>query len=76
MNKIFLVAFGFILLVNLLFDLKRLRKQHKSIKGMYITLYTLTCITFISMIIGIKIPMPTHFFIKQVSPWVFSIVHH
>ncbi|NOU94602.1 hypothetical protein GC093_15435 [Paenibacillus sp. LMG 31456] len=75
MNKIFLTAFAFLLLMNLLFDLKRLRKQNKSLKGLYITVYSLTCFTFITILFGVKLPMPTHFFINQVSPWVFSIVH-
>lgn len=75
MNAVFLVVSGLLLLLHLILDLKRLRKQHKSIKATYITLYCLTGCLFICIALGIKLPMPTRFFLNHVSPWMFSHVH-
>ncbi|TDF93863.1 hypothetical protein [Paenibacillus piri] len=75
MNSLFLVAFAFLLLMNLFFDVKRLRKQYKTIKRLYIVIYTLTCGMFICVLMDIKIPMPTRYFIDHISPWVFSLVN-
>jgi len=75
MNNIFLVVFTLLFLILLLFDLKRIRMQHKSIKRLYITLYILTGGTFICMLLGIKLPSPTRFFLNQVSPRVFDFIY-
>ncbi|MDF2964216.1 MAG: hypothetical protein K0S39_5951 [Paenibacillus sp.] len=74
MNRVFMVVFALLLLVNMLFDLKRIRKQHKSLKWLYVTVYTITSALFVCTVVGIRIPMPTRFFINHVSPWVFSFI--
>jgi hypothetical protein len=74
MNTLFLIAYALLLLLNLFSDIKRMRKQHNSLKGLYVTLYTLSAAMYLCIVLRVEITMPTRFFINRVSPWVVSII--
>ncbi|WP_028551865.1 hypothetical protein [Paenibacillus sp. UNC451MF] len=74
MNSIFMVFLLIIMVITFLFDLRKLRSQKKPLRGLYYCIFAVTFAIYLSTLMGIKIPMPTGFFIHKVSPWVYSIV--
>ncbi|CAG7653444.1 hypothetical protein ACFQI7_31745 [Paenibacillus allorhizosphaerae] len=75
MNSQFLLWVLLLMLYLLFLDLKAIPKLGKSMKRMYFSLLFLTGLLYISIIFGIKPPMPTQYFINNVSTWVFSLIH-
>ncbi|UQZ85213.1 hypothetical protein SK3146_04496 [Paenibacillus konkukensis] len=74
MNNIFLTSFFLLMVISLLFDLRKLRSQSTPLKGLYYTIYAASACIYICYLLGYPIPMPTSFFIHKVSPWVFSLI--
>jgi 1-acyl-sn-glycerol-3-phosphate acyltransferase len=74
MDNIFLVVFLLLVILNLSMDIKKIRTQHKSLKWLYISVYSLTSAIFICLLLGVKVPMPTRFFIDNVSPRVMNFI--
>ncbi|CAG7651040.1 hypothetical protein PAESOLCIP111_06232 [Paenibacillus solanacearum] len=75
MNGQFLLWVALLTLFLLFLDLKNIPEVNKRTKGMYFGLLILTGAVYFCIVAGVKLPMPTVFFIKNVSPWVFSLVH-
>jgi hypothetical protein len=74
-NTIFLFFSAFLFIVQLFLDMKRTRKQPKSIKQLYFTLYAFAGCLLLGLILGFKPLMPTRFFLNHVSPWVFTLIY-
>ncbi|OXM84455.1 hypothetical protein [Paenibacillus rigui] len=70
MSNIFLVCFLFLVLLHIILDMKKMRSQQPSLKAMYFILYSVTITLFISMLWGVKFPMPSYFFVNDISTWV------
>ncbi|MFH5186479.1 hypothetical protein ACHHV8_29855 [Paenibacillus sp. TAB 01] len=73
MNNIFLLVFFFIVVITLVSDMKKMQSQHKSLKTLYVVLYTLTSAMFICMLLGIKF-LPTYLFVNNLSTWVHQFL--
>jgi len=76
MNAIFLTVYFIALVTALSFDIRKLRSQTKTLKGLYYLMFALAFGVYAVYLIGYPIPMPTSFFIHKVSPWVFSLLQH
>jgi hypothetical protein len=74
MNMVFYIAAFLLLVINLILNLKKMRKQPMQLRWMCRIAYFLSVGLFICMVLRIEIPMPTRFFINHVSPWLFSII--
>lgn len=75
MNFQFLLWALLLILILLFLDLKKLPKLDKVTKRLYYGCFILTGILYFAVFFGMKPPMPTRFFIDNVSPWVFSMIH-
>ncbi|SDE30622.1 hypothetical protein SAMN02799630_05079 [Paenibacillus sp. UNCCL117] len=71
----FLICFFLLMCLLLFLDKKHWRTMPRGIKRAYVGMYIITLALYMTVALGIDVPMPTRFFINQVSPWVFSIVH-
>ncbi len=74
MNLIFLTVVFFVLVLNLLLNLKKMRKQPLSLRLLCRIVYACSFTLFLCIVFHINIPMPTRFFVNHVSPWVFSLL--
>jgi hypothetical protein len=75
LNLQFLVWFGVLVLLHLTLNMKYWVRQTKAMLWMFALLYAAAIGLYLGLLLGIKPPMPTQFFIKTVSPTVFSIIH-
>lgn len=75
MNVVYLTIIFLLLVINFLRYWNKLGKQPPSIRWMYRIAYSLSLVLYICIVLHIDIPMPTQFFINQVSPWVFTILN-
>jgi hypothetical protein len=76
MNSIFFLAAFLLLLINLVINFKKMRKQPRPLRWMCQIAYFLSFCLFICIVFRIEIPMPTRFFINHVSPWLLSVIEH
>jgi len=74
MNNIFMCSLLLIMVITFLFDLRKLKKQKKSIRWFYHCSFAVTAAVYLCILLGAPLPMPTSFFIHKVSPWVYSII--
>jgi hypothetical protein len=75
MNLIFLTVVFFVLVLNLMLDLKKMRKQPLSLRWLCRIVYACSFSLLFCIMLHINIPMPTRFFVNHVSPWVSSLIH-
>lgn len=68
------MVFVVLVVINLVWDIKKIRSQHRSLRWMYISIYSVTFILFVCTLLGIKIPMPTSVFINYISPVAHRIL--
>jgi FtsH-binding integral membrane protein len=70
MNGIFSIGFLIILAGSFIMDRKMLKKTNMGIKMVYGAAIGLILVCLLSTYLHMTLPMPTHFFIKKISPWV------
>ncbi|NHN31953.1 hypothetical protein [Paenibacillus agricola] len=75
MSISYLTIIFLLLVLNCLRYWKKLGKQPPSIRWMYRIAYSLSLALYICIILHIKVPMPTQFFINKVSPWAFNYLN-
>ncbi|MDQ1910648.1 hypothetical protein RAC89_09190 [Paenibacillus sp. GD4] len=75
MNSIFIYVFGALLLVTVLMDIQRIKTLKRSMRRLHLLVYVATLALFACIVLDIDVPMPTGFFIDNVSPWVFKYIH-
>ncbi|WP_426449837.1 hypothetical protein ACP26L_33030 [Paenibacillus sp. S-38] len=75
MNVQFLVWFGVLVLMHLMLNMKYWSRQTKVMRRLFVLLYAAAIGLYAALLLGIKPPMPTQYFIKTVSPAVFSMIH-
>ncbi|MGF9710723.1 MULTISPECIES: hypothetical protein [Paenibacillus] len=75
MNTQFLIGFALLMLLHIFLDIKHWAQQPNDVKRLYILLYAVALGLFVSITLGYKPPMPTHYVVEKVSPWIFSIIH-
>lgn len=76
MNPIFMISLLIIMIITLLFDLRKLRNQKKTLRIFYFAMFAVSSALYLAVLLRLPIPMPTSFFIHKVSPWVFSLIEH
>lgn len=75
MNSQFLICFFLLFLFMLLLDTKHMPRLRKRIRMLYIVVHTLTFGLYVSVLFGITPAMPTQYFIRVVSPWVYGLIN-
>jgi hypothetical protein len=74
LNSIFLTIFSIILLLAFLKDLPGLRAGKTSQKILYGLISLSSLGLLISWQFHLKVPLPAHFFIQTISPWVSRMI--
>lgn len=74
MDGIFIISFLFLLIGSFLMDRKMLRQEKKGIKMIYGITVGFILLFLTMKIFHISIPMPSYFFVKQVSPWLIRVL--
>jgi hypothetical protein len=74
MNSIFITSFVFIMFFTILKDLPRLQAGKTSQKIFYGLISLSSMVLLISGYFHMKVPMPAHFFIQTISPWVNRMI--
>jgi hypothetical protein len=74
MNSIFLTSFVLIMFFAFLKDLPRLKAGKASQKILYGLISLSSLVLLISRQFHMDIPMPAHFFIQTISPWVNRMI--
>ncbi len=74
MNPIFNFTMALLFVLTWVRDGAAVRKSPVATRCIYIALNAVSVFLFTALFFGLRIPMPTEWFIHHVSPWVRAIV--
>lgn len=75
MNSIFGIAFLIVMLYSIVIDCRYWRQRKASQKWIYVIFGSLSLFMFFSWMFGFNFYLPTTYFTRTLSPWVYSITH-